>query len=69
MPIRYFGDEIGVNVQTPGDLLEAIDMLHTQVLDNFPEEDMAPYLAVLEVALNRMHELVSSPVAIGGEEA
>lgn len=48
MPIIYYSGvpEPAVNVKTPEELLEAVDLLHTQVMDNIGED--SPLLAILE---------------------
>ncbi len=59
MPIEYYAgaNHPTFNVQNPDDLYEALDILHTQVLDGFGDKDMAPYLDVLEKAMNRVDDL------------
>lgn len=54
-----------VNVKTPGDLFEALDALHTQVLDNFSEAESAPYIDLLEVAMDRAQILSMAPLRRG----
>jgi hypothetical protein len=56
--IAYHGRFPTINVENANDLYEALDLLHTQVMDNFPEPDeAAAYLALLERALDRVDEL------------
>lgn len=54
-----------VNVKTPSDLFEALDALHTQVLDNISETEQAPYIELLEVAMDRAQELSMAPLRSG----
>lgn len=42
-----------IRVETPQELAEALDAIHTQVLDHFPDATMAPYVELLDVALDR----------------
>lgn len=55
MPIQYFGDSPEINVRTPDELIEAVDLLHTQVLDHFPDSIAAPYLTALSETVERLH--------------
>ena len=57
MSIEYYSGVPGVSmlVETPGDLAEALDILHTQVIDNIGED--SPLLAILERAMTEMEPL------------
>lgn len=41
------------SIRTPADLHEALDALHTAVIDNFPETYAAPYEDLLSQAMDR----------------
>jgi len=57
MSIRYFGREPQIDVTTSEELHEALDILHTQVIDNLPEEAQAPLLRILEAAMEQVEAL------------
>lgn len=56
MGIEYYGGIPGaaINVRSVKELHEALDILHTQVMDNISEE--APELRVLEAAMEKIEE-------------
>jgi len=47
-------DGIGVFIETPGDVYEAIDVIHTQVMDNLGRNH--PLLAILDRMLAELEE-------------
>jgi hypothetical protein len=59
--IDYTGDTLIVNATTPKELHEALDTLHTQVIDNFPEAEQHPWLRVLEQAMEELEALGVEP--------
>jgi hypothetical protein len=54
MPITYYlgVSEPAVNVETIEELLEAVDLLHTQVMDNIGEK--SPLLEILEKCMREI---------------
>jgi len=54
MPITYYlgVPEPTVNVETIEELLEAVDLLHTQVMDNIGEK--SPLLEILEKCMREI---------------
>jgi hypothetical protein len=57
LSVKYYGSEMGVIVESVDDLAEAVDMLHTQVIDNLPESISTPYAEVLSDAMERIWKL------------
>lgn len=52
----YVGTEgVTVNVETPQDLYDALNTIHTQVMDNLDEND--PLLRILETAMEQVMDL------------
>jgi hypothetical protein len=47
---------VAVNVETEEELLEAVDLLHTQVMDNISED--SPLLKVLEKCMDEIREII-----------
>lgn len=43
------------DVESPNELYEALDIVHTQVMDNLGED--SPYLGILETAIEKVDEL------------
>lgn len=68
MPIKYFDASPSMDVRTPAELHEALDILHTQVIDNFPESGQAPFLRVLETAMDSL-EMLDEPDAAPAPDA
>jgi hypothetical protein len=56
MPIIYYVgvSEPAIEVKTPEELLEAIDLLHTQVMDNINED--SPLLPILEKCMKEIRD-------------
>jgi hypothetical protein len=52
--IEYYTDAPTINVENKDELFEAIDILHTQVMDNIGEE--SPLLRVLEKCMHEISE-------------
>jgi len=57
----YGADGPSIRVETPEELHEALDILHSQVLDNFGDDKSGPFLRVLEAAMRAMEELGVEP--------
>ena len=58
MGIEYYTGTDGrptINVTSRAELMEALDLLHTQVMDNIGEDD-AEALNALEQAMDLLHE-------------
>ncbi len=47
-----------VNVETPEELYEALDLLHTQVMDNLNEDDAL--LRILSEAMDKVQDVIDS---------
>jgi hypothetical protein len=54
MSIEYYGPQPTINVENVDELWEALDLLHTQVMDNI--SDTSPLLEILEAAMDRVDE-------------
>lgn len=53
MTVEYYGDDGPcVNIQSKEDLFKALDIMHTQIIDNIGEE--SPLLDILEQAMHRL---------------
>lgn len=63
MSIDYYMGTSGptIQVETPDDLAEALDILHTQVMDAFGDRESAPYLDILEKAMEALETLEPKP--------
>ena len=58
MVTHYVGAPgVTVNIEHPMDVLDALDAIHTQVLDNLSEAEMVPYVEVLERAIERLRAI------------
>lgn len=56
MPIKYYGTEgPTIVIKSKDELYEALDLLHTQVIDNLGDE--SPCLEVLEAAMENLENL------------
>lgn len=60
MSIKYYSGDPTIVVENPEQLAEALDILHTQVMDNFGEDSR--FLRVLEDAMERVEALQEDPV-------
>jgi hypothetical protein len=47
---------VTINVESGEELLEVVDLLHTQVMDNIGED--SPLLRVLEKCMNEIREII-----------
>lgn len=47
---------VAINVESGEELLEVVDLLHTQVMDNISED--SPLLRVLEKCMNEIREII-----------
>lgn len=56
MGIHYYvgTDGVTINVEHPRDLYEALDILHTQVIDNTPKSNQEDLLPILEEAMEKV---------------
>lgn len=57
--IKYFDADPTINVESLAELHEALDILHTQVMDNLSDE--SPALGVLERAMEAVGALFPEP--------
>ena len=57
--IEYFSGTDGVtfDVESPVELYQAIDILHTQTMDNMPESNQNELLPILEKAMREIEAL------------
>lgn len=55
MSIEYYGDTPSIKIESVADLLEALDILHTQVMDNLQENPSL--LRILEAAMEQVEAL------------
>lgn len=61
---RYFDSDPTINVESLTELHEALDILHTQVIDNLSDE--SPALGILETAMEAIEMLEPEPPEKGG---
>jgi len=47
---------VAINVESGEELLEVVDLLHTQVMDNISED--SPLLRVLKKCMNEIREII-----------
>lgn len=58
MSIEYYGSEPSINIESADELYEALDLLHTQVMDNLREEKTL--LNILSEAMDRVQAFIDA---------
>jgi hypothetical protein len=66
MSIDYYVGSDGptINVVSAEELYEALDLLHTQVIDNLPDTAQAALLRILEDAMGRVQASIDFDRAV-----
>jgi hypothetical protein len=57
--IEYYGNDPVIQVQSQSDVLEALDIMHTQVIDNIGENSLL--LSILSEAMDKVRALNVQP--------